>query len=68
LRAAGENPNSLAAVGRNVNRVRYQAVFISGVLAGIAGSIFVQYYSSTSFSGGVLGLGFLSIAIMVFGQ
>ncbi len=66
LRACGENPYALASVGINVNRIRYIALFISGFLAGIAGGIYVQFTSE--FSGLIAGLGFISLAILIFGR
>ncbi len=66
LRACGENPHALGAAGVNVNLVRYVAVFISGVLSGIAGAIFVQDIGS--FAGNVNGMGFIALAILIFGR
>ena len=37
LRAVGENPDAAASVGISVNRVRYQALLISGFFAGLGG-------------------------------
>jgi simple sugar transport system permease protein len=42
LRAAGENPHALESQGISVIKTRYQAVLISGGLAGLAGAFFVQ--------------------------
>lgn len=67
LRACGEYPQAADSVGINVYKVRYAAVIISGVLAGIGGFIFV-ITTSNSFNGTVNGYGFLAIAVLIFGQ
>ncbi|QVK19426.1 ABC transporter permease [Mycoplasmatota bacterium] len=67
LRACGENPHAADSMGVNVVRMRYQAVFISGVLAGIGGAIFVLTYP-LEFNGLVNGLGFLALASLIFGK
>ncbi|MDR0910848.1 MAG: ABC transporter permease [Spirochaetaceae bacterium] len=68
LRAAGEHPQALASAGVNVIRIRYIAVFISGLLAGLAGGCLVltntiQYTSTT-----INGLGFIALAALSFGR
>jgi simple sugar transport system permease protein len=68
LRAAGEHPQALASAGVNVIRIRYMAVLISGILAGIAGACIVltqdiQYTVST-----INGKGFIALAAVSFGR
>ncbi|WP_381414879.1 ABC transporter permease [Spiroplasma endosymbiont of Anurida maritima] len=65
--SVGDNPNASDSAGINVIKTRYVAVLISGFLAGIAGAIYVNA-TSYSFNGGVQGFGFISIAILIFGQ
>ena len=68
LRAAGEHPQALASAGVNVIRIRYIAVLISGLLAGLAGGCIVltqdiQYTVST-----INGKGFIALAAVSFGR
>jgi simple sugar transport system permease protein len=68
LRAAGEHPQALASAGVNVIRIRYIAVLISGILAGLAGACIVltqdiQFTVST-----INGKGFIALAAVSFGR
>jgi simple sugar transport system permease protein len=68
LRAAGEHPQALASAGVNVMRIRYAAVLISGLLAGLAGGCIVltqdiQFTVST-----INGKGFIALAAVSFGR
>lgn len=67
LRACGEHPHAVDAVGVNVYKIRYAGVIISGALAGIGGLIFV-IPTSTNFNASVGGYGFLAVAVLIFGQ
>jgi simple sugar transport system permease protein len=67
LRACGEHPSAVASAGINVQHMRYFGVAMSGALAGLGGSVILITYSG-EFSGTVAGLGFLSIAALIFGQ
>ena len=67
LRACGEHPSAVASAGVNVHRMRYFGVLMSGALAGLGGSVILITYSG-EFNGTVAGLGFLSIAALIFGQ
>ena len=68
LRAAGEHPQALACAGVNVIRIRYVAVFISGLLAGLAGGciVFTQDIQFTVNS--INGKGFIALAAVSFGR
>ncbi len=66
MRACGENPQAADSVGINVSRMRYLGVGISGGLAGLGG--FAICLAIGGFQGSVIGLGFLSLAIMIFGN
>ncbi len=68
LRACGEHPGAAESVGINVKKMRYWAVFTSGVLAGLAGGCVVltqtiQYTSNT-----INGRGFIALAAVSFGR
>lgn len=67
IRAVGENPHAADAQGINIYRVRYFSVISSGVLAGMGGVIFVAT-TSGSFDATVAGMGFLAIAVLIFGN
>lgn len=71
LRSVGENPSAADAAGINVNKIKWTGVIISGILAGLAGGIFVFIKSGiaqNSFNGIVNGYGYLAIAIMIMGK
>ncbi|MBQ9631257.1 MAG: ABC transporter permease [Treponema sp.] len=67
LRACGEHPSAVASAGVNVRAMRYFGVLASGALSGLGGAIMLVTYSG-EFNGNVAGLGFLSIAALIFGQ
>ncbi|MBR6916663.1 MAG: ABC transporter permease [Clostridia bacterium] len=68
LRSCGEHPQAAASVGINVNRMRYLGTTISGALAGIGGYIYIATVANGTASGAVAGMGFLALAIMIFGN
>jgi len=69
LMACGEHPQAADSVGINVYRMRYAGVMISGVLGGIGGLAYIlPPVSSWNFEAGVEGMGFLALAVMIFGQ
>ncbi len=67
LRSCGEHPQAADSVGIDVWRMRYAGVLISGALAGLGGLIFV-IPTSVIFNADVAGYGFLSLAVLIFGQ
>ncbi len=67
LRASGENPQAVDAAGINVYKIRYAGVFISGLLAGLGGLIYIIPIS-TEYASNVSGYGFLALAVLIFGQ
>ncbi|QSF13785.1 ABC transporter permease [Mycoplasma sp. Mirounga ES2805-ORL] len=67
IKTCGENPDAASSLGINVVRTRYIAVLISSFLTGIAGAIFFQNDSGL-FVGNTYGIGFLAVAMVIFGQ
>jgi simple sugar transport system permease protein len=68
LRTVGENPRATDAAGVNVALIRYQALILSGALMGIGGAyLSLAQYNAFTF-GVISGRGWVSIALVVFGQ
>ncbi len=72
FKAIGDNPNAVDSQGINVLKYQWTGIIISGMVAALAGSIFM--YGGTKigspsnyFEGNVSGLGFLCVAIVVSG-
>lgn len=68
LRAVGENPAAVDTAGISVERLRYKAVIICGILCGIAGA-----YLATSLQAGftrdmTAGRGFIALAALIFAK
>lgn len=68
LRAVGENPAAVDTAGISVNRLRFAAVIIAGVLCGIGGA-----YLATSLAAGFVremsaGRGFIALAALIFAK
>lgn len=69
LMACGEHPQAAASVGINVYKMRWAGVLISGVLGGIAvSSSLPRVFRSGGLNTAWRGFGFLSLAVMIFGQ
>lgn len=69
LIACGENPQAADSVGIHVNKMRWAGVLISGLLGGLGGIVYITAgVSEWKFEMGVAGFGFLSLAVMIFGQ
>ena len=69
LMACGEHPQAADSVGINVYKMRWYGVLISGMLGGIGGVAYiVPAVGDWNFEMGVAGMGFLAMAVMIFGQ
>jgi ABC-type uncharacterized transport system permease subunit len=67
LRAAGEKPSAAGTVGIDVLKIRYRALLLAGVLAGIAGS-YLSLSTAGSFQLNMsAGRGFIALAAVIFG-
>jgi simple sugar transport system permease protein len=67
VRAVGEHPIAATSVGVRVNRVRYLAVALSGMLAGLAGAyLALDQHQFTD--GMTAGRGFIALAATIFGR
>jgi simple sugar transport system permease protein len=67
LRACGEDPESAAAAGVSVRRVRLEAVVVGSGFAGLAGASLVLAQVGTFAEKMTAGRGFIAIAIVVLG-
>jgi simple sugar transport system permease protein len=68
LRASGEHPQALASAGINVIMIRYSAVIISGILAGLAGGCVVLTQDIQFSVNTINGKGFIALAAISFGR
>lgn len=68
LRASGENPKAVDTAGISVNRMRYSAVIITGILTGIAGAYFSIAQSSGFINNMTAGKGFIALAALIFAK
>ena len=68
VRAAGENPFAADAAGVNVFRIRYLAVVIGGIMAGLGGAFLSVGDLNFFVPGMTVGQGFIAIAIAMLGK
>ena len=70
VRSVGEHPRAADTVGIKVNRTRYRAMMIAGLIAGLAGAMLVlgegqgNIFSSNMSSG----YGYIALAAVIFGR
>ena len=68
VRAVGEDPDSAAAAGIAVRRVRLWVTLAGGALAGLAGAHLSVAFTGTFQPGMSAGRGFIAIAVVVLGR
>jgi simple sugar transport system permease protein len=68
IRSVGQNPEAADSLGVNVNQVRYTAVTLGGVLAGIAGASLSISLLGIFQENLTNGMGFIAVALVYFGS
>jgi ABC-type uncharacterized transport system permease subunit len=68
LRAVGENADTAFASGRNPRLIRYQALFIGGLLTGLGAAHLSVAYTMTWAEYMTAGRGFIAIALVIFSR
>jgi len=66
IRAVGENPAAADAVGISVSRVRYLAVIVGGMMAGLGGAYLSLAYAPTWQESITAGRGWIAVALVIF--
>lgn len=68
LRAVGENADTAFASGRNPRLIRYQALFIGGMLAGLGAAHLSIAYTMNWTEYMTAGRGFIAVALVIFSR
>lgn len=68
IRAVGENAHAAASVGLDVIKIRFMAILLCGVLAGLGGMYLSMGYLTMFTRGMVAGRGFIALAACAMGQ
>ncbi len=68
LRAVGENPLAVDTAGLSVSGLRYSAVAICGLLAGIAGAYLSTAQNASFVREMTAGQGYIALAALIFGK
>jgi simple sugar transport system permease protein len=68
LRAVGEHPLAAYAAGRDPHALQYQALFVAGMLGGIAGAHLSLGIARTWSEWMTAGRGFIAVALVIFAR
>lgn len=68
VRSVGEHPKAADTVGIKVNRVRWQAVLLGGVFAGLGGAYYTVGSTGAFDEGASAGNGFIALAAVIMGR
>lgn len=68
VRAVGENADTAFASGRNPGRIRYQALFLGGLLAGLGAAHLSLAYTLNWTEYMTAGRGFIAVALVIFSR
>lgn len=68
IRSVGENPNAASSVGVSVNKIRYIAMVLSGVMGGLGGAFMSMSYAMGWSQDMVAGRGFIALAAQAMGS
>ncbi len=66
IRATGENPAAVDAMGISVAKVRYLSTLVGGALAGMAGAYLSVAYSPAWIENMTAGRGWIALALVIF--
>ena len=68
VRSVGEHPMAADTVGIKVNRIRWQAVLLGGVFAGLGGAYFTVGSTGAFDQDASAGNGFIALAAVIMGR
>jgi general nucleoside transport system permease protein len=68
VRAVGENADTAYASGRNPHAIRYQALFVGGMLAGLGAAHLSIAYTMNWTENMTAGRGFIAVSLVIFSR